>query len=136
MAQQKQPKRPRRPVQPEGDYLATINSAEDTIAKSSGNRMWVVEYVIHGPTQVTTVKDYLVKTKDNWRPKALAKALGVEPEGFDPRQHLKARLMVTLSIEASEQYGPSNKVQRYFAPEDQAAPAWQPAAVDEDEIPF
>lgn len=134
MAQQRQQKRPKRPLQAEGTYLATIDAVEDTISKSSGNPMWVIEYVIHGPTQTTSVRDYIVK--DTWRTKALAKALGDESKHFNPLKYIKARLMVTLTIEAHEKYGTSNKVEGYSAAEGQEAPSVKYAAVDEDEIPF
>jgi hypothetical protein len=113
---------------PAGLYNATIANAEIKTAKSGGQYL-NVRFDITGPTHAGRVVFGMI-TLTNPNPRAveigrnslaeLMRAIGLDTLQ-DSDQLIGARLKIKLTVEDSEQYGPSNRVQGYRA-DDAVAP--------------
>lgn len=133
---------------PEGDYEASIVSAEVGVSKSSGADMLTVAFKVYTTDgREVTLNDYIVNPKTLFKLKRIALAIGqqtaFENETFDVNDNIGANLILGLKVDSNEKYGDQNKIDSYKRLE--RAPSSRPTAtmpakgdfdIKDSEIPF
>jgi hypothetical protein len=120
---------------PDGEYDATIVSAEDKTSKSSGNPMIeVVVRVYVSGGQTAEITDWLMEAMI-WKMQHLSKAIGhdFEAGNLDPSDVVDQNVRVKVTTQKDEKYGEQNRIGDYLG----AASGTVRATVEADpDIPF
>lgn len=105
---------------PEGQYMATLQNAEETTSKA-GNPMYKLEWKVYGPGEASmTLFDYiLMDGKMTWKLKRLADALGqsdaFKARKFDPAAWCGHNITLDLDVRDDPKYGEQNQIRNYIA---------------------
>lgn len=128
---------------PEGDYDATIVSAEEAKAKT-GAQMIVVKYKVYTPDgREVPLTDRIVLPAFTWKLKKIAKAIGkadkFEDGTLGPDDLFNENVKLSLKVEEQQGYEPQNQIKSIGSSSlavSRPTRATTAAPMTEDDIPF